>query len=176
MNQGGTLCEKYNLHWHAWGGQDNHWKRSGNAPAWPFFDSDVRLRERIHRDIKELFRESEAAFRQEETETLRELCQKEGIVLSCGGGVIKKAENVALLKHGGFLIFLDRSLEAIASSVDQMGRPLLSASKNRLKELYDERYALYLAAADLHISVRGGIKETVEAVLAALREQGVVEG
>lgn len=57
-----------------------------------------------------------------------------------------------------------------------MGRPLLSASKNRLKELYDERYALYLAAADLHISVRGGIKETVEAVLAALREQGVVEG
>ncbi len=107
---------------------------------------------------------------------MRELCQKEGIVLSCGGGVIKKAENVALLKHGGFLIFLDRSLEAIASSVDQMGRPLLSASKNRLKELYDERYALYLAAADLHISVRGGIKETVEAVLAALREQGVVEG
>ena len=157
-------------------------KEVARTLAWPFFDSDVRLRERIHRDIKELFRESEAAFRQEETETLRELCQKEGIVLSCGGGVIKKAENVALLKHGGFLIFLDRSLEAIASSVDQMGRPLLSASKNRLKaknrlkELYDERYALYLAAADLHISVRGGIKETVEAVLAALREQGVVEG
>ena len=150
-------------------------KEVARTLAWPFFDSDVRLRERIHRDIKELFRESEAAFRQEETETLRELCQKEGIVLSCGG-VIKKAENVALLKHGGFLIFLDRSLEAIASSVDQMGRPLLSASKNRLKELYDERYALYLAAADLHISVRGGIKETVEAVLAALREQGVVEG
>lgn len=151
-------------------------KEVARTLAWPFFDSDVRLRERIHRDIKELFRESEAAFRQEETETLRELCQKEGIVLSCGGGVIKKAENVALLKHGGFLIFLDRSLEAIASSVDQMGRPLLSASNNRLKELYDERYALYLAAADLHISVRGGIKETVEAVLAALREQGVVEG
>ena len=151
-------------------------KEVARTLAWPFFDSDVRLRERIHRDIKELFRESEAAFRREETETLRELCQKEKIVLSCGGGVIKKAENVALLKHGGFLIFLDRSLEAIASSVDQMGRPLLSASKNRLKELYDERYALYLAAADLHISVRGGIKETVEAVLAALREQGVVEG
>ena len=73
MNQGGTLCEKYNLHWHAWGGQDNHWKRSGTHPGM-------------------------------------------------------------------------------------------------------ERYALYLAAADLHISVRGGIKETVEAVLAALREQGVVEG
>lgn len=104
-------------------------KEVARTLAWPFFDSDVRLRERIHRDIKELFRESEAAFRQEETETLRELCQKEGIVLSCGGGVIKKAENVALLKHGGFLIFLDRSLEAIASSVDQMGRPLLSASK-----------------------------------------------
>lgn len=97
--------------------------------ARPFFDSDVRLKERIHRDIKELFRESEAAFRREETETLRELCQKEEIVLSCGGGVIKKAENVALLKHGGFLIFLDRPLEAIASSVDQTGRPLLSSSK-----------------------------------------------
>lgn len=80
-------------------------KEVARTLAWPFFDSDVRLRERIHRDIKELFRESEAAFRQEETETLRELCQKEGIVLSCGGGVIKKAENVALLKHGGFLIF-----------------------------------------------------------------------
>ena len=54
-------------------------KEVARTLAWPFFDSDVRLRERIHRDIKELFRESEAAFRQEETETLRELCQKEGI-------------------------------------------------------------------------------------------------
>ena len=151
-------------------------KEVARTLAWPFFDSDVRLRERIHRDIKELFRESKATFRQEETETLRELCQKVGMVLSCGGGVIKKAENVALLKHGGFLIFLDRSLEAIASSVAQLGRPLLSASKNRLIVLYDELYALYLAAADLHISVRGGIKDTVEAVLASLREQGVVEG
>lgn len=53
-------------------------KEVARTLAWPFFDSDVRLRERIHRDIKELFRESEAAFRQEETETLRELCQKEG--------------------------------------------------------------------------------------------------
>lgn len=51
-------------------------KEVARTLAWPFFDSDVRLRERIHRDIKELFRESEAAFRQEETETLRELCQK----------------------------------------------------------------------------------------------------
>ena len=66
-------------------------KEVARTLAWPFFDSDVRLRERIHRDIKELFRESEAAFRQEETETLRELCQKEGIVLSCGGGVSANA-------------------------------------------------------------------------------------
>ena len=58
----------------------------------------------------------------------------------------------------------------------EVARTLAWPFFDSLKELYDERYALYLAAADLHISVRGGIKETVEAVLAALREQGVVEG
>lgn len=37
-------------------------KEVARTLAWPFFDSDVRLRERIHRDIKELFRESETAL------------------------------------------------------------------------------------------------------------------
>ena len=101
---------------------------------------------------------------------------KRGIVLSCGGGVIKRPRMWLFLNMGASSFFWTVPFEAIASSVDQMGRSLLSASKNRLKELYDERYALYLAAADLHIFSWGGIKETVEAVLAALREQGVVEG
>lgn len=80
-------------------------KEVARTLAWPFFDSDVRLRERIHRDIKELFRESEAAFRQEETETLRELCQKRGLFFPAAVALSKRPRMWLFLNMGASSFF-----------------------------------------------------------------------
>jgi shikimate kinase len=137
----------------------------------PFVDSDRYLEKKIGRDIKELFRESEELFRQEETEVLRELSSRSGIVLSCGGGVVKRPENIPILKENGIIVFLDRPVDSIAGSIDAKGRPLLSSSANRLQELYEERYGLYVKYSDILIPVMAGIPETVRTVLEILERR-----
>ena len=65
----------------------------------PFYDMDDVIVETTGKTIKELFAVSEDYFRQQETEVARALAQKEGVVIACGGGVIKRKENIRQKKH-----------------------------------------------------------------------------
>ena len=70
-----------------------------------FIDADVYLEEREGKTIPELFAVSEDCFRDAETRTARELAAKEGIVIATGGGVIKRPENIDILRKTGVIIF-----------------------------------------------------------------------
>ena len=53
-------------------------------------------------DISTIFeRRGEEYFRAIETEIVRELVQEDGLVISVGGGLVLKEENVSLLKKNG---------------------------------------------------------------------------
>ncbi|MGN0143994.1 MAG: shikimate kinase [Clostridium sp.] len=113
-----------------------------------FYDMDEYIQETRSKTIMELFEKGEDYFRDIETEACKELAQKKGILISTGGGVVKRKENIDILKEDSIIIFLDRPVEKILEDVDVSKRPLLKDGKEKLLKLYKERYDLYREAAD----------------------------
>ena len=68
--------------------------------------------------IVELFKNGEDYFRNIETETCRELGQKEKTIISSGGGVIKKTINIEYLKKNSIIVFIDRPVENILRDIN----------------------------------------------------------
>lgn len=87
-------------------------------------------------------RTGEAAFRREETAAARRAAAMEGTVISTGGGIILRPENMEILSATGTVYFLDRDPRDIANT-ELDGRPLLSGGRDRVFLLYDQRINLY---------------------------------
>lgn len=113
-----------------------------------FIDMDEYIQETTSKTIAELFEQGEEYFRDIETKACRELMKYENILISTGGGVVKKSVNVEILKKDALIIFIDRPVEEILNDVDLSKRPLLKDGKEKVISLYEERYELYKEAAD----------------------------
>ena len=109
---------------------------------------DEYIQERTSKSILELFENGEDYFRNIETDMCRELSKEKNVLISTGGGVVKKKENIDALKKDALIIFLDRPVEKILEDVDVSKRPLLKDGKERVINLYNERYELYKKYAD----------------------------
>ncbi len=90
------------------------------------------------------------------------MAAKEGIVVACGGGVVKRSENIDIFKKTGVVIFLDRLPDDIVSDVDVSVRPLLKDGKQKVYDLYNERIELYRQAADYTISNTKSIADVLD--------------
>ena len=131
----------------------------------PLYDTDELTAARKQKSIREIFAlGGEAAFREAESTTIRELAGNTGCIISTGGGAILSKENVRLLKKNGKLFFLDRPLSLLAASDD---RPL-SSRRAELEAMYEKRLPLYLAAADERIANDGEAETAAESILAKL--------
>ena len=129
-----------------------------------FYDADEVLEEREQRTIKDFFAESEDAFRAAETRTLAYLAELEDAVIATGGGAVKRAENMELMKRNGVVIFLDRKPEQILGNIEGDARPLLAEDKQRIFKLYEERIDLYRRYADKIITNSGDFGRTLAAL------------
>lgn len=119
----------------------------------PFVDADEFIEEQEGRTIKDMFAVSEDCFRDAETRASRTLSSRmRGAVIACGGGIVKRAVNITMLKETGVVIFIDRNPDDIAGDVEMSSRPLLAAGKQKIYDLYKERMDLYRHAADYTIS------------------------
>ena len=111
-------------------GKSTFGKRMAKRLQLPFYDADTVLEEREQRTIKAFFAESEDAFRAAETRTLAYLAECDGAVIATGGGAVKRAENMELLKRGGVVVFIDRKPENIIGCIAGDARPLLPISRS----------------------------------------------
>ena len=133
-----------------------------------FFDADKYLEEKENRVISDIFsKEGEEYFRKLETKYLEDLSKKEQIIISTGGGAVKKKENIDILKQNGIIIFLDRTIEDI-SKENHENRPLLQNIEN-LWKLYDERINLYRKYADIIIKNDDDMNVIVERIITTLK-------
>lgn len=133
-----------------------------------FFDADKYLEEKENRIISDIFsKEGEEYFRKLETKYLKDLSKKEQIIISTGGGAVKKKENIDILKQNGIIIFLDRTIEDI-SKENHENRPLLQNIEN-LWKLYDERINLYRKYADIIIKNDDDMNVIVERIITTLK-------
>lgn len=122
-----------------------------------FYDTDEEIIKKTGMKIPEIFNKfGEKKFREIETEIVKELSKKSGVVIATGGGAILEKENVNALKMNGKIYFLDRPLEKLLPTED---RPL-AASADAIKKRYSERYEIYKLTADEIINVTGSQKST----------------
>ncbi len=109
-------------------------------------------------NISNLFeRYGEEYFRELETKIIEELSKQEGLVIATGGGAALKAQNVALLKRNGRLVYLRARVETLGERLQtDTQRPLLRNAENlrqRLETLLNARAPVYERAADITVDV-----------------------
>ena len=128
----------------------------------PLADTDQLIVEKAGKSIPEIFREDgEPAFRDLESEIIRELSLQGGQVISTGGGAVLRPENVTLLRQNGRLFWLDRAPDSLVPTDD---RPLADTAA-KMKQLYQEREPVYRASADMIIPVFGTPEDTASLIL-----------
>ena len=126
----------------------------------PVIDMDKALTKEFTMPISEVFKEKgEGAFRSAEKELLRKLSKsREPLIVSCGGGVVKDDENIALMKASGKVFLLTASPGTLFERLkDDNERPLLKGrlSVEGISGLLRERSLMYDKAADKVIETDG---------------------
>ena len=106
-------------------------------------DSDEEILRRTGFSPKELIlTRGEPAFREIETEVIRDLGKREGIIIATGGGVVTVRDNYELLHQNGCIIYLTRALEKLADK----DRPI--SQRCGVEKLFMQREPLYKEFAD----------------------------
>ncbi len=131
-----------------------------------FLDTDQIIEERAGKSIPQIFDEDgENTFRHLETQVLAEATARSGYVIATGGGIIKRQENLPLLRQNGRVIFIERPTQLLA----RKNRPL-SSSNEAVEQLYKERLPLYISAANLRFCNNRTIAQAVNGIAKLLKE------
>ena len=117
----------------------------------PVMDTDEEIEKREAKKISQIFADQgEAAFRELETEMLKELPTSQ-VVITTGGGIILSEKNRDWMKENGTIVFLYASPEEIAKRLrSDQTRPLLQQDKlTAIDYLYKQRLPVYQALCDI---------------------------
>lgn len=142
-----------------------------------FVDLDDWIEDKARMPVSAIFaRLGETHFRRLEREQLAAVSAEDHLVVATGGGVPIQAANLAAMRgDGSLVVWLDPSFETIANRMNDAAedaRPLW-ASLNEARALYEERSAVYEAAADLRVTVAedASLETVVTGVEQRLRER-----
>lgn len=123
--------------------------------SYPLVDTDHAIVKKAGKPIPQIFEEEgEEAFRAIETEVLEELAEKEGNIISTGGGIIVSEKNREILRKLGYVIWLAASPQEILDRTSRnSNRPLLNNDdpEGTITRLLEERTPLYQDASHLQI-------------------------
>lgn len=140
-------------------------------------DIDTYLVRRQDMTIPEIFEKyGEDGFRSIETDVLRELTEKpDALIISCGGGIVKRPENREILKIAGFVVFLRTTAdEARARIGDLSSRPLFNDIESA-RAMVAERMPLYEEVANVIVDTGSkGVGALAYEVKAILEKEGIL--
>ena len=118
----------------------------------PAADTDALIERKAGKTIPEIFREAgEPAFRDLESEVIREVSARGGQIIATGGGAVLRPENVKALRRNGRLVLLERPAEELIPTAD---RPLAD-TQEKMARLLREREPVYRGAADITVRLTG---------------------
>lgn len=140
----------------------------------PFIDIDELLEQLTGFSIPEVFALlGESKFRDIESEVIKSLTSStppDGCVISCGGGVVLREENITRLKVGSIVVLLTAPINLIGKRIRGSSRPL--ASSNWAK-LLSERNSRYVEAADITVHTgKLGITSITNKIIRRLKKDG----
>jgi shikimate dehydrogenase len=127
----------------------------------PYLDTDALIEEKTGMTPGQIITtQGEAAFRDLETQVIREAAFQTGSVIATGGGAVLRRENVELMQMNGKIFFLDRPVAQLIPTED---RPL-SSTKDAILKRYKERYPIYVKTADAVVNNDGTPDAAVQQV------------
>lgn len=120
-----------------------------------YIDTDTIIETKTGKTINEIFANpGEPYFRSMETQTISELTNIDNHVISTGGGMVIREQNIRILRNLGTVINLHASPETIFNRIkNNTDRPLLNkpGPMNEIKTLLAEREIFYIKC-DLRIN------------------------
>ena len=141
-----------------------------------FIDMDQIIEEGLGISISDIFaRYGENYFREQENKLVKELSQKENMVIATGGGTLLSADNAKILSKKGEIICLYADPKVLYNRVKRKNnRPLLRGENllYRIKQLVEERKKIYdniklkIDTSDLNI------QEVVDRIIDILKKKG----
>jgi shikimate kinase len=124
-----------------------------------FVDADQAIVERSGAAINTIFEHvGESGFREREKATLGELLERDGQLVSTGGGAVLDPDNRQRMRQRGFVVHLQVSVEGQLKRLGRdRSRPLLQRGDREqvLRSLAAIRAPLYAEVADLTLDTDG---------------------
>ena len=140
-----------------------------------FIDTDAEIERITEKTIVQIFAQDGAVrFRSEEALLVKKLEDQDNLVISTGGGIVLKPENIISLKKNGILIGLTAPPQIIYQRVmHKRSRPLLNKGDvlSKIEELYAERVHAYDVAEYIVETGDKQIDEVVNEIATYLGEK-----
>ena len=118
-------------------------------------EMDARIVHEQGMSINEIFEKyGENHFRDIESKLVLDIGDEGNTIVSCGGGVVLRPENVEHMRQSGKVVYLTATPESIFERVKNGNeRPILNGNMNveYIKGLMEKRKPFYEAAADIMI-------------------------
>ncbi len=138
-----------------------------------FVDCDEYLETSEGMTISKMFKDfGEDYFRQKETAVLGEVTKWDNVIISTGGGVVERQENLKLLSNCDAVVFINRSIENILKDIDTEKRPLLKQKKDNLYRLYQNRIEHYKTACSVEVENNSSVDAVVSKILSEVTKNG----
>ena len=157
-------------------GKSSTGKALARKTGLPLFDTDEIVSKRFGLSVTEIFVQlGEEEFRDQETQTLKQLSEPAApAIIVTGGGIVLRPENVKILRGLGRVVSLEADEETLFRRISRRAtRPLLQTKNPRatMAELLRMRAPLYCAAADVRLDTsRLTHDEVADAILKSLEE------
>ncbi len=125
-----------------------------------FIDSDEVIKQVYNKTPAEIIEsEGEDSFRDKESQVIKSLSLKRGVVLALGGGAVLREENVKNLKRNGVIFYIKRNLGLL--SLDN--RPL--SKSEGIDRLYQKRKEIYEGVSDYIVENNSVILDAVREII-----------
>lgn len=130
-----------------------------------YVDTDQYIIDTHEREIADIFQENgENTFRDYEIDALKSVSNYE--VVSTGGGIVEKNENLQTMQKNGIIIYLHASFNEISNRLEKdQTRPLWKNNIEEKQNLYNRRIPLYKKFANHMIDTdRKSVEEIVQKI------------
>lgn len=115
--------------------------------GYAFADTDNMIEKEVGRTINEIFAsDGEEYFRNAETKIAHKVSEMSSTVVSTGGGMVLRAENVEQMRKNGIVFYLDTDFDVIAKRLENAAatRPLANGQDMAaLRARFDSRQEFY---------------------------------
>ncbi len=149
---------------------------SGILTDFSFIDMDSEIEKKLGISISEIFKErGEAYFRDIETNFLKKYSNQNNLIISTGGGIVERSDNIDLIKKNGVMFYLSAPSEELFERIKlTTHRPLLAIPNpcDKIKELLNRREKYYKKSDFEIITTNKTIQEIAQEILKKYKNYG----